>query len=92
MKHNAYSVQDTKANRYNKPYFMQSNVDAMRVFQQNCQDEKTLWHTYPDDYRLMLIGEFCEETARMTTLEIPQMLASARDYVPHTPIPVPAEK
>nr|DAE25655.1 MAG TPA: DNA binding protein [Microviridae sp. ctMIi2] len=86
MTTNAYAVQDIKANRYNNPFFMLSHAEAMRAFQQNCQNPETLWHKYPEDFRLMNIGAFDDETANLTSFKTPIYLCSGLDYVKKTPV------
>jgi len=86
MKVNAYAVQDVKAHRYNRPFFMPTHVDAIRYFQQNCMNKESLWNTYPEDFRLMLIGEFDDETAKLTSCA-ETFMASAIDYSDQKPTP-----
>lgn len=58
-----FSLVDTKANIFNKPFIDESVASAMRGFEILVNDPKsTLVNQFPDDYSLYLIGSFSKET------------------------------
>lgn len=81
MKLNAYSVRDEKAARFITPFFIQTHAEAIRVFGENVLNEKTMWHKYPEDFRLYYIGSFDEESAQLESKSVPLHLSSAIDFV-----------
>lgn len=66
MKLNAYVIFDSKAQIYNKPFFLINSSIALRSFQDITNDENTDIHNHPEDFSLWLIGEYEDATAVFT--------------------------
>lgn len=81
MKTKLYSVEDVKSGRFNPPFASQTDVDACRAFQRNCENTETLWNKYPEDFRLVHIGFFDDEQPMASQWAFPTVIASAMNYV-----------
>ncbi len=66
---NIYSVKDVKVGVFKTPFFQNSNVEAIRSFQQAVQDENSVLNKYPADFELWHIGGFDDDTATFTVLD-----------------------
>lgn len=61
MKLTVYSVQDLVANTFSFPFYERSPNQALSVFKQVCGSPDSLFHQFPDSYRLLKIGTFDDE-------------------------------
>lgn len=65
MKLNAYCIFDSAALRYERPFFMQSDQEAIRTFgdlASGRHDHPVGQH--PEDYSLFRVGVFDDQTAK----------------------------
>ncbi|WNK14562.1 MAG: nonstructural protein [Microvirus sp.] len=62
---NAYSVLDTKTGIYNLPFFMQLDVQALRAVADLGRNTDTTVGRYPNDYVLVRIGQYDDNTGSM---------------------------
>ncbi len=69
MKMKAYAVLDNKAGNYNRPFFMQNNAMAIRAFGDLANDKNSMIGQHPEDYTLHLIGEYEDDTAKLTPVK-----------------------
>lgn len=79
MNHNAYAVHDTKSHSYGPPMFLRHGAEAMRSFEQAANDEQTMLFKYPDDYELVRIGHYNDDTGTLVSEEHIS-LGFARDF------------
>ncbi len=63
MKHNMFVIYDAKANAYFQPWFLTTEMQALRVFSDCCNDKEHNFGRHPEDYTLFTIGEFDDATA-----------------------------
>lgn len=63
---NVYTVYDVKAELYLTPFFERNDATALRSFKQACTDPSHGFCRHAEDYTLFRIGEFNEETAKLT--------------------------
>lgn len=62
-----FSVQDNMANKFGKPFFIDSEDEAKRLFKITVNDPRNeLIYNNPEDYSLWLIGSFNERTGVIT--------------------------
>lgn len=66
MKTKMFTVYDSKAQAYMMPFFMNSRGEALRAWQDLCNDEKTQFGKHPEDFTLFEIGEYDQETGKIT--------------------------
>lgn len=76
----AYSVYDSKAQVFAKPFFELNNGTALRAWSQAVNDPKTAFNEHPEDYSLHHIGEYSDETATLTPIR-PTNLGLAASYI-----------
>lgn len=75
MKMKVFSVRDAKGQVYNAPFYKLSERDAQFDFKKLVNDKQSIVAQYPKDFDLYLLGEFCDQTGRFTSLDKPQHLA-----------------
>lgn len=72
-----YSIRDAKAEVFNTPFFQKTHGEAERSFRQLCNDEKSTVATFPEDYDLYYLGEYDDNTGKMSSLDTPQHVIKA---------------
>lgn len=80
MKLNAYSIYDTASGAYTRPFFLQSDAQALRTFKDVCNDSEHEIGKHPEDYTLFRIGIFDDNRAELIK-ETPEALATALEMV-----------
>lgn len=58
MKSRIFSVYDSGASVYQRPFYARENAEAVRAFCDVVRDVESPWGMHPQDYTLMLIGDF----------------------------------
>ncbi len=81
MEQRVYSVFDIKGKCYTKPFFMVHNGEALRLFGDAVNDEKTTLNKHPEDYQLFLIGTFDDNSGQLKSKSNPEFLSNAVDFV-----------
>lgn len=79
MNHLVFSIQDTKSQTFNPPFYQKKTEEALRTFSKICNDPQSMLSQFPEDFVLHLIGTFDDETGNI----IPQpitTLATASQY------------
>lgn len=64
-----FTVYDSKARIYGKPFCAESSVEAIRSWMQICKSEDSQFAQFPDDFSLYEIGEYNNETAKISQSE-----------------------
>jgi len=59
-----FTVYDSKARTYGKPFFANSAVEALRSWIEICRDPEAPFSKFPDDFSLYEIGEYDQESAQ----------------------------
>lgn len=62
-----FTIHDTKAETFLPPINFRNNGEALRAFETTVNDDKTQFHAYPEDYNLIQIGSYDENTGILTT-------------------------
>ncbi len=83
MNLNIYSVFDCAAAAYMRPFFAQSDAEALRSFTDISIDADHPIGAHPEDYSLHRIGTYNDQTAVITP-EDKQCLATAQERVAAT--------
>ncbi len=58
MKLNVYSIYDTAAGLYSRPFFCQSDAEALRMFSDLSVDAEHPVGKHPEDYAIFRLGTF----------------------------------
>ena len=69
MKIQVFSVFDSKSKVFGQPNFILNVPTAMRIWPEAAGDKSTAIGRYPADHTLFHIGEWCDETGTLTSLE-----------------------
>jgi hypothetical protein len=78
-----YAIFDVKAELFHAPHFIKSDGVAIRSFSTACEDEKTDFWKYPEDFSLYCIGKFNTETGELFPA-VPRQIANASEFVDKT--------
>lgn len=76
-----YSVKDVKSGLFNAPMMFVTKGEAIRGFTQAANDNGTMVGKYPEDFGLYELGEFNDESAKITVYDTPYHLGNASDFV-----------
>jgi len=76
-----YSVKDVKSGLFNAPLMFVTKGEAIRGFSQAANDKGTMVGKYPEDFALYELGEFNEESAKITVYDTPYHLGNASDFI-----------
>ncbi len=66
MKLNTYSIFDTASGLYSRPFFTQSDGEAIRSFGDIANDTDHPIGKHPEHYTLLRVGIFDDATAKLT--------------------------
>lgn len=81
MKTKIFTVYDSKAQSYLPPFYMQSTGQAMRTFEDECNNKESLFNKHPSDFTLFEIGSFDDQTALIEIYEAKTSLATAIECI-----------
>lgn len=73
------SVLDHKTGAFMRPFFMLSEGQALRSFQDEVnRDEKdNIIYSHPDDFSLFLVGDFDDADGRLSVVSPPKLISHA---------------
>jgi hypothetical protein len=76
MKHIICTVYDRASELYGRPMFVPSIGAAIRSFtdEVNRNNADNQLFNHPDDFDLYELGEYDDQTSRITTLDLPKVL------------------
>lgn len=80
-----FSVLDVASDLYGNPWFMASKGEAVRAFSELVNDGKTMPGRYPEQFKLMQIGEFDNESGTVSQDETVS-LGLGTDYIRKAPV------
>lgn len=84
MKLQICSIFDSKAQVFHAPLFFANVSVAQRAFSVAVNEPTSFLYQSPSDYSLMLIGEWDDETAAITTHAAPENLGLAATFKKET--------
>lgn len=74
------SCYDIKANSYSVPFGVNTKDEARRSFGDAIKDQNTLLGQHPEDFILMAVGTFDEQTGIIEVFSDKERLALGSDY------------
>lgn len=80
MLHEIYSIQDLKSKTFNPPFYQKNTAEALRTFQKLCNDKNSIINEYPEDFVLLKLGNFCDETGEIIPSQ-PSTIGTASQYL-----------
>lgn len=78
----AFSIYDTKAEIFNPPFYQRNAGEAARSFSKIVNESNSLLNQYPEDYVLIQIGSFNDETGMLESCK-PITIGTASQYTMH---------
>lgn len=76
-----FSIRDTKAQAYNRPFYAHTHGEAERMITSAVHDPQSgLLHQYPEDFDLFLVGTFDDQSGKIEPLPTPEHIAKAIDF------------
>lgn len=73
-----FCVYDVKANIYMQPFPEQSTISALRGFELAVNGKETIFSKFPDDFCLMELADFDQQTGQIHAHMTPLNMGSAR--------------
>ena len=80
-----FAMYDTKAQCYLQPFPETSTIAALRGFEVAVNEGKSTFSRFPDDFCLMELAEFNQDTGQIVPLMTPNNLGSARTVLKNPP-------
>lgn len=81
MKTKAFAVYDSKVKNYTKPLYHRNAAEAIRGFEQECNNPESQLNKFASDFTLFEIGEYDDETSILTPLPSPLSLGNALQFI-----------
>lgn len=94
MKLQMFCVFDSKVEAYMQPFYARTVGEALRSWEQSCNDGQSMMSRHPGDYTLFQVGEFDDQTGRIHAKEAFTNLGTAIEQkrAPKEEIPLPFGK
>lgn len=85
------SVYDSKVEAYMAPWYARARGEAIRSFEEACNDGKSMMSKHPGDYTLFQIGEFDEKKGELIPLSTKVNMGVAIEFrkAPSSVLPSP---
>ena len=83
-----FTVYDTKVGAYLNPFFLRSTAEAIRSFEQICNEENHQFYKHPSDFTLFEIGTFDDTTCKIHTHAALQSLGIAQEFKRQQQLPL----
>lgn len=81
MMQKIFTVFDSKAELYMQPFFMATTGQALRSFEDTCNDTSTVFSKHPADFTLFEIGTYDDLTGNIFMHDSKINLGNALEYV-----------
>jgi hypothetical protein len=76
-----FLVHDEKAEVFGQPIFFENSVQAMRSFAQVANDPNSTIHLYPEEFELLQVGTYNNQTGEIIQLEKPVFVTKAKSVI-----------
>lgn len=76
-----FSIYDKKALEYGPVFVMPNKVVATREFQKMCQEPKSNFAQFPEDYKMVRVGKMDIKTGKISQPETLENIAEASNFV-----------
>ena len=75
-----FAIYDSKAEAWNDPMTFRTTAEAIRSFEQVCNDKTTQFFLYPADYTLFELGGYDDETGTICPHSAKISLGLSQDF------------
>jgi hypothetical protein len=79
MKYAVCAVKDRAVDAFNRPLYVPTVGVAIRSFTDELNRKDSELAAHPEDYDLYELGQWDDQTAQFTPLEIPRVITRAQD-------------
>lgn len=76
-----YSIRDAKTQFFSAPFYNHTHGEAERNFKTACNDQQSNLSKFPEDYDLYHIGEYDDNTGKITPRDTPEHIIKAVQLV-----------
>lgn len=76
-----FAIYDSKAGQFFNPNFYINRATALRAFTDLVNDSSKPFIKHPADYTLMHIGEYDDETGKITGNSTPESMGLAHEFI-----------
>lgn len=76
----AFSIYDVKSETFSPPFFKTARGAAIRDFKMLVNDKQSVPGQFPDDYKLVALGEFDDSNAEFVVFANPESLGFGGEY------------
>lgn len=87
MKHNVFSIYDSKANAYLPPFFLPTVAMAVRAFSDCVNSDDHQFGKHPSDFTLWHLGTWDDATCVYKDLDPKEPLFSGNELKDHDDVP-----
>ncbi|AAG45347.1 nonstructural protein [Bdellovibrio phage phiMH2K] len=81
MQLKVFSIRDSKTGVYGTPFYQHTHGQAERSFQQLAKDPQSTVANHPEDFDLFHLGEYDDQTGKLTPLDTPEHCVKAIDLI-----------
>jgi hypothetical protein len=81
MKYAVCAVKDRAVDAFNRPLYVPTVGVAIRSFNDECNKKDSELNAHPEDYDFYELGQWDDQTAIYTPLDVPRVIARAQDIV-----------
>lgn len=81
MKLQCYSIYDIKAEIYHVPSYCHNDAHARRMYMSEIGKSQSVFHQFPEDFRIFKVGSFDDSTGMLTPEKTPVMLCELKSLV-----------
>lgn len=81
MKLHVFATYDSAVGAFNQPFFARSIGEAIRSFQDACNDPKSPFYSHSGDFSLFMLGYFDDASGMFDLPKAPEQVTSAREMI-----------
>lgn len=81
MKSKTFTAYDSKVKNYTKPLYHRNAAEAVRAFEEECNNPQSQLNKYPSDFTLFETGEYDDETGVLTFLDAFVSLGNGLQFI-----------
>ncbi|QXP08515.1 MAG: nonstructural protein [Arizlama microvirus] len=85
MQNEIFSIYDTKAQSFHKPYYSQNTQTAIREATEAAKNPDSLLSRYPEDFNLFRLGVFDQHTGIITLETAPLSIGVLNSFIKTSP-------
>lgn len=82
MKLRIFAIRDAKVDAYLQPFYAQTTAAGLRIWKDAVTSEGSGFARNPEDYMLFELGEFDQQSGKLTSLLQPHPLTTAMEELP----------